>query len=179
MAGQKPIVKEFLLNGAEGDIFCDLFTFEAPSGMERLGTLFVVAELKGAPKVAWGVPNLITSAMRRTYFEKADRRPAQAFTLALKEANNVLMNEISSGNEGWLGTSSFVSFILTDQTILASRAGNKSVGVWLMRKGLRSDIFNSDSTGIAPFSSVVSGKIEYDDMLFAGTPNSFSGINDD
>ncbi|KKR77525.1 MAG: hypothetical protein UU22_C0042G0004 [Parcubacteria group bacterium GW2011_GWA2_40_8] len=179
MAGQKPIVKEFLLNGAEGDIFCDLFTFEAPSGMERLGTLFVVAELKGAPKIAWGVPNLITSAMRRTYFEKADRRPAQAFTMALKEANNVLMHEISSGNEGWLGTSSFVAFILTEQSILASRAGSKTVGIWLMRNTVRSDIFNADSKGIAPFSSLVSGKIETNDILFAGTSNSFSTIGND
>ncbi len=179
MAGQKPIVKEFLLNGAEGDVFCDLFTFEAPSDMERLGTLFVVAELKGAPKVSWGVPNLITSAMRRTYFDRVDRRPAQAFTLALKEANNVLMNEISSGNEGWLGTSSFVAFILTEQTILASRAGSKAVGIWLMRNGARSDIFNADSKGVAPFSSLVSGKIESDDILFSGTSNSFSTIEND
>ncbi|OHA47254.1 MAG: hypothetical protein A3A80_03750 [Candidatus Terrybacteria bacterium RIFCSPLOWO2_01_FULL_44_24] len=175
---QKPNVKEFLLNGAEGDIFCDILSFEPPQGMEKLGVLFVAAELRGAPRASWGIPNLITSAMRRSYFEKDTRKPLQAFTIALKEANAVLMHELSSGNEGWLGSSSFVTFVINHQTILASRAGSNAIGVWLIRNSVRSDIFSSDSRGMAPFSSIVSGRIEDNDIIFAGSADSFSSVTE-
>jgi len=177
MASQKEIIKEFLLNGAEGDVFCDLFSFEAPQGMDHLGSLFVAAELRGAPRASWGIPNLIASTMRRTYYEKDDRKPTQAFTAALKEANTVLMHELASGNEGWLGTSSFAACIISNKTIFASRAGSSHVGVWLIRDGKKSNVFVSDTKGVSPFSSMISGRLEDNDIVFAGSTTSLSSVS--
>jgi len=154
---------------------CEIFRFQ-PENIEQmpLGDLYIVAELH-LIKDCGHLNNLLASLIKREYYSYPNRGAAKSFQAALKKANSHLDELARQGNCEWLGKFHFICAAIAGQNLQFAQAGNSKT--YLFRQGHFMDLGRKaipDTRDPHPskfFSSVVSGKIEPEDIMIIATPS--------
>ena len=171
---------EFHFNpGAKTDFIFDSFCYEPSNSQEKkLGSLYIVAELKNAiPQNSRLIHNIALLLKREYYFGSS---PEQAFKKALKKANEFLSERTKTGNVSWLGNLSLAAISLHDFDLNFSKDGN--IKMFLLRPGQITDIgktFEIEEFEPYPlkiFTNIVSGKFLENDKILILTNDVFESF---
>lgn len=175
--------EEILIKGGKNKkSICDIFSYE-PENIEEasLGSLYMVAELH-ADENSSHLISLLSSLIKREYYDSAHRGPLDSLEASLKKANLALNELTSKGNLEWLGKLHFVcAAINKEQFLFLSQSGDAQA--FLYREGSLTNITKKIIPPPAKphpaktFQSVISGKIEPTDKLFFATPKFFEFFN--
>ncbi|KKT81614.1 MAG: hypothetical protein A3B99_00655 [Candidatus Yanofskybacteria bacterium RIFCSPHIGHO2_02_FULL_44_12b] len=180
----RPKTKEILIRSEAPDGHSDLFSYnywgesDAVPPREnseelgkKLGSLFVVGQVKPATEETSYMISLVASLAKREYYSKPELGPKEAFSAALKKINEALedffRNEEVKINIGL--------FIIAGENIFISRIGKFKIV--LARDGQDIDILNNitlfskDHIQEKEFSNIISGKIFAGDKILAFYPS--------
>lgn len=168
---------EFHFNpNSKPDLIFDSFCYEPANSQEKkLGSLYIVAELKNAiPQNSRLIHNIALLLKREYYFGSS---PEQAFKKALKKANEFLSERTKTGNVSWLGNLSLSAISLHDLDLNFSKDGK--IKMFLLRPGQITDIgkiFEIEEFEPYPlkiFTNIVSGKFLENDKILILTNDVF------
>lgn len=170
----KPIAKEISYRPSEPNIHCDSFEYgPRDEKTKHLGHLYVVGHLKHGEENMAYVLNLVSSLAKREYYSEngsAEEHPKKAFDHTLKKLNDVL-EDFFENKEFQLDLGLVA---MAGENIHIAKLGKFKI--FLARSGEIIDILNNidlfqkELTEEKKFSSVISGKIQEGDKLFALFP---------
>ncbi len=105
--------------------FGTTFVFEPENyEQQKLGTLFGIIKIDDTSKDSSYVVNLLASVIKKEYFSKTNRTPAESFEAALKKANSALAELARKGNVGWIDKINFVGGILERNNLHFTQVGH-------------------------------------------------------
>jgi hypothetical protein len=168
---------EFHFNpNSKPDLIFDSFCYEPSNNQERrLGSLYVVAELKNAiPQNSRLIQNLALLLKREYYFGNSSE---QALKKALKKANEFLSERAKTGNVSWLGNLSLVAISLNDYEIAFSKDGK--LKTLLLRSSQITDIGKTleieefEPYPLKIFTNIISGRFLENDKIMVLTEEIF------
>ncbi len=172
---------------AKEDLIFDSFCYEPENIYEkRLGSLFVVGELKNTLPQNLKFLHNVANFIKKQYFSSPVRfSPETALKESLKKANEFLEGIAKRGDVSWLGNLSLAVFNLTQrqkpgQTAELNFTKVGAMKILLLRTGQIIDIGkNLEFSEIEPyplkiFGNIVSGKLAEGDILLLLTQDLFS-----
>lgn len=156
------------------DRFFDSFIYEPENIYEKkLGSLYVVGELKNAFPQNSALLDNLAKHIKRNYYTFSLKSPEKAISESLKKANDFLTQELKKENVSWLGNLNFVVISIKDSGLIFTKTGD--IKVLLIRGGQIINIGkNLDFQEIEPyplkiFFNIVSGKLIPDDIILVFT----------
>lgn len=170
----KPIVKEISFSSAEPNTIYDSFEYTPRDEKSRhLGHLYIVGHIKHGEENMAYVLNLVSSLAKREYYAESgnlEENPKKAFDHTLKKLNDVLEDffenkefQIDLGLVAMAGENIHIAKLGKFKIFLA-----RSEEIIDILNNV--DLFQRELTEEKKFSSVVSGKIQEGDKLFALYP---------
>ena len=152
------------------DLIFDSFCYEPENIYERrLGSFYIIGELKNALPQNYRLLNKISSVLKKEYYWKIQRSPELALKEALKETNEFLSKEVSKNNTSWLGNLDLAIISFKDLLLNFSKVGD--VKILLIRGGRINEISKSlEFSEIEPyplkiFGNIVTGKATEGDIV--------------
>lgn len=170
----KPIAKEISYSPAEPNTYYDSFEYAPRDEKSRhLGHLYIIGHLKHGEENMAYVLNLVSSLAKREYYAEngsLEDNPKKAFDHTLKKLNDVLEDffenkefQIDLGLVAMAGENIHIAKLGKFKIFLA-----RSEEIIDILNNV--DLFQRELTEEKKFSSVVSGKIQEGDKLFALYP---------
>jgi len=168
---------EFHFNpGAKPDLIFDSFCYEPGSSQEqKLGSLYIIGELKNALPQDSRLINNLAFLLKREYYSGS--LPEAALKKALKKANDFLSEKTKLGNVSWLGNLSLTVISLHDLDLIFSKDGKTKV--FLLRPGHITDIGKTleieefEPYPLKIFTNIVGGKFLENDKIIILTEEVF------
>jgi len=152
------------------DRIFDSFCFEPENIYEkRLGSLYLVGELKNLLPQNLQLLNNLSRVIKEKYYAAPLQAPEKAFENCLKVANEFLAKEVSKENVSWLGNLDFSVLTLKNFDLHFAKTG--VLKILLLRAGQIIDISkNLDFEEIEPyplkiFTKTLSGKLSFGDKI--------------
>ncbi len=163
---------EFRFNPKEKpDLVFDSFCFEPKNVYEkRLGSLFLVAELKNALPLNYSLLEDLAQFLRKNFYSSPIRfSPETALKENLKKINGFLEDLIKEGNTSWLGNLGVAVLLLKKFELHFTKVGN--IKIVLIRGGQAIDIDQKlkfqeiEPYPLKVFGNIVFTKLLNDDLL--------------
>src|SRR4030043_1854545 len=116
---------EFQFNpGIDPTLVFESFCHEAENIYERkMGSLYMLGELKRALPHNYRMSEKIMSAIRKEFYSKFQRSTEVALKEALRRANDLLSAEVSKENTDWLGNLNFAIISLKNFSLQFTKVG--------------------------------------------------------
>lgn len=172
-------VLEFHFNPSiKDDLVFDSFCYEPENIYERrLGSLYMIGELKNALPQNFRLLEKIASVIKKENYYKFQRLNELALKEALKQTNEFLSNEVSKENTNWLGNLNFAIISLKNYDLNFTKVG--TIKIFLLRGphiidiGSKLDLQEIEPYPLKIFSNIVSGKLAENDIILALTNEIF------
>jgi len=171
------LFREIFFSSDEKNIPFGMTFVYSPENFEqkKLGTVFGVVKISDTSPDSSYVANLLASVIKKEYFSKPDRPPADAFEASLRKANLALSELAREGSVKWIGKLNFAGGALEKNNLHFSKIG--TTAILLLRNGAVADIGDGaddelpapDSHPLKTFSDISSGKIDQGDCLIFTT----------
>lgn len=161
------------------DRFFDSFVYEPENVYEKkLGSLYVVGELKNAlPQNSRLLDNL-TNAVKGRYYTISFNIPERAISESLKKANEFLAEEVKKENVSWLGNLDFALISIKNFDLIFTKTGDIKIllirGGQIMDIGKNLDIQEIDPYPLKIFFNIVLGKLVLNDIILVVTEDIYS-----
>ncbi|MDP2927018.1 MAG: hypothetical protein Q8N65_02705 [bacterium] len=170
-------VFEFIFNpGDKQDLLFDSFCYEPGSSQEqKLGSLYIIGELKNALPQDSRLINNLAFLLKREYYSGSSAEAT--LKKALKKANDFLSEKTKLGNVSWLGNLSLTVISLHDLDLIFSKDGKTKV--LLLRPGHITDIGKTleieefEPYPLKIFTNIVGGKFLENDKIIVLTEEVF------
>jgi hypothetical protein len=140
----------------------------------RLGTLFGIFKILDFSSDSSYIANLLTSVIKKEYFNRPERSPEESFEASLRKANLALAELARHGSISWAGKISFAGGVIEGNNLHFSNLGDTSV--FLIRSGKIARISQDLEEGktsephpLKTFTDISSGKIEKGDKIILTT----------
>ncbi|MBI3115426.1 MAG: hypothetical protein HYZ09_02960 [Candidatus Kerfeldbacteria bacterium] len=151
---------------------CNVFVSHVDDAdRERLGRVFIVAELTPAHPENQELIHLIQETINRAYYSVTDRGVETAFEHALAEANARLQELVREDQRNWLSGLALFAGVVKDSSFVFTQVG--SIQGFLLRGTRIVDLLHGSASPIVNplkiFSSVVSGQLEEHDHVVVAT----------
>jgi hypothetical protein len=170
----------------ERDIIFDSFCYEPENIYEkRLGSLYLVGELKNVLPQNLRFLEKISQLMKEKYYSNYLKSPEEALKESLKSLNEFFSQEVKQDNTNWMGNLSLSIISIAPREKSEVELNFTKIGelkILLLRQGQISDIgtkLNGEAIEPYPlkvFSNILSGKIIEADTIAIFTKEVFSGF---
>ena len=169
----------FVVNQHKYRPYIELFHY-APTNIteQKFGTLLGFFHVRDYSDDSAYVVNFLTSVIKKEYFSKMQRSPAESFEAALQKVNIALAELAKHDNVSWLGKIDAAACALVGNTVHFSVSGDARF--LLLRKNILSDISDglaseeATENPMKTFLDVASGQMEDGDKIIATTPELFT-----
>ncbi|MFH1841549.1 MAG: hypothetical protein ABH800_02205 [Candidatus Nealsonbacteria bacterium] len=162
------------------DIIFDSFVYEPENISEKkMGSLYIVGELRKALPSNSRLLNNLSSAVKKEYYESSLKKTLEAgLKESIKKANEFLDQEVRKENVSWLGNLNFSILTLKDFALNLTKAGD--IKIILLREneiidiGKELETQNFQPYSLKLFGNIATGSIIKNDKILILTKEIFS-----
>ncbi|MDP2648089.1 MAG: hypothetical protein Q8P35_02510 [Candidatus Yanofskybacteria bacterium] len=168
----KPTYQEILLKDSAQDEHTDIFSYDAENDelARKLGSLFIIGHVQhSTDDLAYAI-SLVAALAKREYYSSNEPTPKEAFATTLKKVNEVV-EEFFKEKDVALNIGIFA---IANEHLLISKLGKFKIILGRDNKNI--DVFNNiqffskEPAQETQFSSIISGKVQDSDRIFAYYP---------
>lgn len=174
---KKTEIREIVYCQDDEKSFGDIFVYE-PENVEeqKLGSLFIVGELRDLPRNCSYIINLLASKIKKEFYSNTKRSSEESLEAGLMEANAVLADLAGQGNGEYIGKLNMVCGTYKHRKFYISQIG-KIKSLLVRDKKISQIIKEADVPVFSPervFNNIASGELIENDVVIFATPGLFN-----
>jgi hypothetical protein len=174
---KKTEIREIVYCQDDEKSFGDIFVYEPENVDEqKLGSLFIVGELRDLPRNCSYIINLLASKIKKEFYSNTKRTSEESLEAGLMEANAVLADLARQGNGEYIGKLNMVCGTYKHRKFYISQIG-KIKSLLVRDKKISEIIKEADMPAFSPervFNNIASGELVENDVVIFGTPGLFN-----
>lgn len=177
ITNKKTELREIVYCQDDEKSFGDIFVYEPENVEERkLGSLFIVGELRDLPRNCSYIINLLASKIKKEFYSDTKRNPEESLEAGLMEANAVLADLSRQGNGEYIGKLNMICGTYKQKKFYISQIG-KIKSLLVRNKNISEIIKEADIPPFSPervFNNIASGELVEGDVVIFSTPGLFN-----
>lgn len=168
---------EFYINLNNKKDYCERFTFNPPDSFEKLGSLYIIIEIKNSLSLKPIIVNGLIKTLKENYYLNSNESPRKAFERTLLKTNEYLKTEFSKTHANSFGDFNCVIFSLNQYNVLLAKLGK--FDILIARGGKITSIEDNSSlvTNSKIFKNIIEGKVHKNSKIAIVSNELHSALN--